>query len=329
MRKIFTVLSILLVLGLGGLGFFLYQSLDEENYRKQVIQATRDLFGREMVVSGKTSISLFPSPVITLNDVHVVNKNGMPSKELISVGKVRASVKWESLFKNPLVVENIILEKPHLFLERNKKGENNWDFPFLAESTKEGQKDILIGSKISGRSPQFEKIIIKDGLFTYTNEATGFSKTLSNLNGELSAFINCLMSFKGKLHRHDFPSVSVAYANNLTEAGKLLDNYKSDGYMYIKDEELSQPVSNAVRAEMAAFTEIEAHNATCKAFDKVVMLIDDTFFYDEGGNLRSKAGKDHKIRKLFHGLSRAKSGIALVVRENSAVFDVILFILQH
>ena len=187
MRKIFTVLSILLVLGLGGLGFFLYQSLDEENYRKQVIQATRDLFGREMVVSGKTSISLFPSPVITLNDVHVTNKNGMPSKELLSVGKVRASVKWESLFKNPLVVENIILEKPHLFLERNKKGENNWDFPFLAESTKEGQKDILIGTQISGRSPQFEKIIIKDGLFSYTNEATGFSKTLSNLNGELSA----------------------------------------------------------------------------------------------------------------------------------------------
>jgi hypothetical protein len=85
-------------------------------------------------------------------------------------------------------------------------------------------------------------------------------------------------------------------------------------------------------AATGAFSEIEAHNATCKAFDKVVMFMDETFFYDGGGNLRNKAtpeGRDHRIRKLFHGLSRAKSRIALVVCNNPAVFDVVLFILQH
>ena len=186
MKKIAVILLVFILLVVGGLGFFLYQSLDEENYKKQLIQSTRELIGREMTVAGETSIRLFPSPVITLNDVHVKNKSDMPSKELITIEKVRATVKWGSLFKNPLVVEDIILEKPSIYLERNKKGENNWDFPFLAESTRETNNDMLIGTKVS-KAPQFGKLIIKGGSFTYTNGADGSSNTVSNINGELSA----------------------------------------------------------------------------------------------------------------------------------------------
>ncbi len=193
-----------------------------------------------------------------------------------------------------------------------------WNAPIIVSYDREdsiaGEERLGVGAELIENLEGFTR-------FCLTNKI--------RLNGELSAFINCLMSFKGKLHRKDFPSVSLAYANNLTEAGKLLDNYKADGYMYIKDPELSQPETLAATG---AFSEIEAHNATCKAFDKVVMFMDETFFYDGGGNLRNKAtpeGRDHRIRKLFHGLSRAKSRIALVVCNNPAVFDVVLFILQH
>ncbi len=64
------------------------------------------------------------------------------------------------------------------------------------------------------------------------------------------------------------------------------------------------------------------------------MLVDDSFTCDGEGNLRSVSSlsqhnsDDHRVRTLFHGLSRAKKNIAIVVKENELLLDVILFILQ-
>ena len=84
---------------------------------------------------------------------------------------------------------------------------------------------------------------------------------------------------------------------------------------------------------------IDTVEATCKEFDKVVMLMDSSFCYDAEGNLRNASAlkadeflsgdiDDFKVRKLFHGLSRAKRKVALVIKENEPVLDVVLFILQ-
>jgi len=165
------------------------------------------------------------------------------------------------------------------------------------------------------------------------------------LNSELSAFINCVMSFKGRTHRKDYPSVSVAYANTDAEAGEMLAGFMEAGYVYIKDTALLDPLMPERAGKYRGFMEVEASEATCKEFDNVVMLIDDTFEYDRGGNLRKKPDRtfepscgaapeteladDFRVRRLFHGLSRAKRKIALVVKDNEPVFDVLLFILQH
>ena len=71
---------------------------------------------------------------------------------------------------------------------------------------------------------------------------------------------------------------------------------------------------------------------TCKEFEKVVMVMDESFSYDREGYLRSAGKADEKapnrVRNLFHGLSRAKNSVALVIKNNEEVLDVILAILQ-
>ena len=148
------------------------------------------------------------------------------------------------------------------------------------------------------------------------------------LNSELSTFINCVMGFKGKIHRRDFPSVSIAYANDDIESGNLILNYQQDGYMYIRDEELSVP---AFPQFHEAVPMIDIAGATCREFDKVVMLIDESFSYDEEGFLRHGSGDpgNSHVRALFHGLSRAKRNVAIVVKGNEEVFDILLYILQR
>lgn len=132
------------------------------------------------------------------------------------------------------------------------------------------------------------------------------------MNGELSSFICCIVNCKGTHRLKAYPSVSLYYANDTAEADILLEDSIRRGFTYISDNSL----------------------ATCREFDRVVMLIDNTFRYDEEGFLRSSGLPENErstgqnVRRLFHGLNRAKSAISVIVINNPSVFDVLLAIAQ-
>ncbi|MCR5398828.1 MAG: ATP-binding protein [Lachnospiraceae bacterium] len=168
------------------------------------------------------------------------------------------------------------------------------------------------------------------------------------LNSELSSFISGLMYPEGS-HRRDFSSVSLAWASDDEQADMIIKDHISQGYVYIYDdgmqiyEDCGDTGTMSVR-ELG----IEVNEATCREFDRVVMLIDESFAYDEKGYLRSASGINNAgtslagmtdvagtdtteysvVRNLFHGLSRGKDRIAIVVKNNKAVFGRILTILQ-
>ncbi len=174
-----------------------------------------------------------------------------------------------------------------------------------------------------------------DSGYVHLSGIEGFTEyRLTNrirLNLELSSFIKCVMFAASPTRRRDYPSVSVAFGKG-EETEYLIKKYIDEGQVYIYDRTLKQPDLGLVFKEAApalmATECIEVQDATCKEFDKIVMLLDDSFTYDEAGYLRSAAGKDRIVRNLFHGLSRAKQQITLVVRDNKYVFDVLLYILQ-
>ena len=82
-----------------------------------------------------------------------------------------------------------------------------------------------------------------------------------------------------------------------------------------------------------AMTRIEAGSVTGKEFDEVVMLLDESFYYDERRFLRNResdsGGEVSRIMNLFHGLSRAKKRIALVICGNLKLMEQIYFVLQN
>ncbi|MCR4587737.1 MAG: DUF2075 domain-containing protein, partial [Lachnospiraceae bacterium] len=160
------------------------------------------------------------------------------------------------------------------------------------------------------------------------------------LNGELSSFISNLMCVSRSGRKYDYPSVSLAFAKDAAEAETIIGNFENQGYIYIWDKELVGEVkepgdrTKVLPAETYdKDTRIEAKAATCKEFDKIVMLIDDTFYYDPEGYLRDKRGKEpgreSVVRKLFHGLNRGKNCIAVVIKGNEPIFYRILGILQR
>ncbi len=147
------------------------------------------------------------------------------------------------------------------------------------------------------------------------------------LNSELSAFIRCVMWLGEKNHRSLYPSVTLVYAADAGEAGIQLKYLQAEGYVFISDAAVPADVSGSADEGVR----IEVTEAACKEYDDVVMLMDDSFIYDDHGYLRHAAQDpaDQRVRRLFHGLSRAKKRVALLICNNPEVFKALLNVIQH
>ncbi len=133
------------------------------------------------------------------------------------------------------------------------------------------------------------------------------------LNSELSAFIRHLL-YSGENGRREYPSVTAYYANDAVEEERLLRRLKKSGYTYVR----------SARSEVNEG--IDSGEAACKEYEKVLMFLDGSFSYDEKGYLRSET--PGRVRNVFHGLSRARKEMALLIRDNPALFATVLQILQ-
>ena len=121
-------------------------------------------------------------------------------------------------------------------------------------------------------------------------------------NAELSVFIQNMMRLTRGKGRRMYPHVSAGYGNDEEEAEKLLKGYLALGYRYFEE--------NAGSSEDV---------------ERLVVLLDERYFYDEAGYLRSG---NRSVRRLFHRLNQAKEELAFVVKKNEAVYSVILGLLQ-
>lgn len=121
-------------------------------------------------------------------------------------------------------------------------------------------------------------------------------------NAELSVFIQNMMRLTRGKGRRMYPHVSAGYGNDEEEAEKLLKGYLALGYRYFEE--------NAGSSEDV---------------ERLVVLLDERYFYDETGYLRSG---NRSVRRLFHRLNQAKEELAFVVKKNEEVYSVILGLLQ-
>lgn len=142
------------------------------------------------------------------------------------------------------------------------------------------------------------------------------------MNQELSSFINCLMRPDKYRRRMGYPNIAVSFANDLKEVEVLLKSFIENKYVYVAVPYYANNIANEKIV-------IAADKATCREFEKVVMLIDDSFYYDEKYLRCNYLENDESgVRMLFHGLNRAKQKISLIVYNNEQVFKNILTILQ-
>lgn len=142
-------------------------------------------------------------------------------------------------------------------------------------------------------------------------------------NKELSSFVDRLLNIHSHNIVSEYPSVSISYAHEMGEAVLIIQNYQQNGYVFINyTGSLYHPSNFDIFDSFG--TGFNTHNVVGQEFEKVVMLIDRTFAYDEGGRLLGQyhPNPDYLYRQLlFQGLSRVREKLGIVILDNDDIFQ--------
>lgn len=201
MKKFLLTLLIIILLGAGTGIYYLSRTLNSQSYQQQIIAAVSELTGRKMSVSGQTSLSLFPSPTIIMTGVYISNQAGSEKVNMLTADKLKVEIDWGSLFKTPLVVKNIEIEKPVLYLERLESNRANWDLPFLSAPDENLNDARILGTVSVMQSTRVENLNILGGTILFVNKITSEECDMQNINGTLKVDgLKGPYSFKGSAH---------------------------------------------------------------------------------------------------------------------------------
>jgi len=147
-------------------------------------------------------------------------------------------------------------------------------------------------------------------------------------NKEIRFFILQLMDKRNKpKDQIDYDNISLAYADTSEEAQELLGYFRSLGYTFINYSKPRYHESPFARYE----EDIDTDHVAGREYDNVVMLLDESFFYDEKGRLQGipTPDPDYLYPNLFYqGITRAREKLAVIVIRNRGLFEEIAKIIE-
>ncbi len=130
-------------------------------------------------------------------------------------------------------------------------------------------------------------------------------------NKEVALFIQCLFNLKLYKNNFSFPHIKLFFEPNKESAVKLAKSLSTEDYQYI-----ALTPSNYKNELDYQMGKMNSHNVIGQEFDKVSMVMDEHFFYDEKNHLSAAPHPNPDYictQLLYQGLTRARIGIALVV----------------
>src|SRR5579859_7402492 len=150
------------------------QFIDLERYRPQIAERISDWSGRPVTLGGPISLSLIPSPHVSVQDLSVANGPGARSPEMIRVRRVDAAVSLLPLLAGRIEVTSAHLVQPVIALERLPDGRGNWAFGNVAVATPASGGGLVLpgapraeGLRVGGLTIKVASLSIEDGSISY------------------------------------------------------------------------------------------------------------------------------------------------------------------
>lgn len=146
-------------------------------------------------------------------------------------------------------------------------------------------------------------------------------------NKELAQFIHYVMNNNKKPSTSiQFKNIEISYANDYNEAELFIRYFKLKGYVFINY--TPSNYNDSIITKYAG--DYNTHHVIGQEFDKVLMILDKNFVYNQDGFLTAyeHPNPNYLFRQLFYqGVTRVREKLALIIINNKELFDKIVEIL--
>lgn len=191
-----------LLIGGAGLGYVILNP-PSEFLRQKIAEQVRARTGRNFVMGGPASFTLYPSIGISLKDVALSGPPGMEGN-LVQMQALNVSVNPWALFSGRAEVHSLLFRQPTFDLRIGKDGRKNWQFAARAtplryaelatpgtrrdsEPVRLAQSDAdaakaAAPARLAMNDLRLDDVRIESGTFRFTDERTGRVEQLGDVN---------------------------------------------------------------------------------------------------------------------------------------------------
>lgn len=208
--------------------------------RQQIHEAVLRQTGLEFLVNGKTSVSFWPSPVITLENVEVARQTASGSETIFQAETISGRFDVISALTGSPQFGSVTLSRPVLRVMRSAQGTFPW------QSSQPG--------KATGRSTLYDlhmgRIKVVDGTFEFRQQ-DGIEAKFEDIAGALE-FSSLSRSLSFDL-RAEAADRSVALAGSLAEPEKLMSGDNSGLSFNLTSDDLAASFSGTANIGERSF----------------------------------------------------------------------------
>jgi len=155
---------------------------DPNDYKDKISAGVRDATGRELIIEGDLSLSLFPWLAIEVGRTELGNAPGFDDTPFASFDSARLSVRVMPLILHrEIVVGTAALDSLRVNLQLRKDGTGNWE-DLGGEAAAEPAETPEAAGETARAAIDIASIAVSDAALSYTDASTGQRFELSNLN---------------------------------------------------------------------------------------------------------------------------------------------------
>jgi AsmA protein len=207
-------------------------------YKEQIIEQTRLATGRELVIDGDLSISIFPALGVEVEKVRFANVPGAAEADMATMESLVVGAELWPLLSGALRVTEIKLVNPVINLEIDKQGRGNWLFEPQSKAPEATPAEGAPADKVPPTSTSsadfsFRDVILSGGIVTYRDQRDGTAQRVEAINANVKLpSLDQPMEFDGGLTWNNEAIVIAATLANpraLSTGGKSALKAKVEG----------------------------------------------------------------------------------------------------
>lgn len=166
MKKFFKVIGILflvlIVVAVGG-GYYFIKNFDLNKYKSYAEDLVYKETGRKLAINGEASLGISLIPTLIVNNVELANPAWAKQPQMVKIKQLELKFALLPLLHKEIMIDNINLVNPEIYLEQSKAGQTSWDFskPVDGSAIKEVKANAQEVAKEVKNADQIEKRVAK------------------------------------------------------------------------------------------------------------------------------------------------------------------------